>query len=105
MRRPSLENCIDMPSPIPPNPSSEWCAISRKFQISVSLLGLAALWLIVPPLRQIAQVIVGVRLDVAFDPLAGQLGDGAHRRPRHLPGGVAGAVGAHGDRAFLAAGR
>src|SRR5258707_3287250 len=34
MRLPSLASCIDMPSPMPPNPSSALCPSSLKFQIS-----------------------------------------------------------------------
>src|SRR5437868_11227111 len=33
MRRPSGAIWIDMPSPMPPNPSSMWWAISLKFQV------------------------------------------------------------------------
>src|ERR1700688_2162177 len=44
MRRPSLASCIDMPSPIPPKPSSVLCPSGLKFQISVSLEGVVALW-------------------------------------------------------------
>src|SRR5437899_7189625 len=33
MRRPSRAIWIDMPSPMPPKPSSRWCAISLKFQV------------------------------------------------------------------------
>src|SRR5271163_2311178 len=38
MRRPSLAIWIDMPSPIPPKPSSSWCASCLKFQIAVSAI-------------------------------------------------------------------
>src|SRR5216684_1849811 len=34
MRRPSGAIWIDMPSPMPPNPSSAWCAMSLKFQVT-----------------------------------------------------------------------
>ena len=41
MRRPSLAIWIDMPSPMPPNPSSSWCASCRKFQIAVSVISIS----------------------------------------------------------------
>src|SRR5260221_2245837 len=37
MRLPSLASCIDMPSPMPPKPSSALCPSRRKFQTSESL--------------------------------------------------------------------
>ena len=42
MRRPSGAICTDMPSPMPPKPSSMWCERSLKFQVTVpSALGAA----------------------------------------------------------------
>src|SRR3954466_12482899 len=35
MRRPSGAICTDMPSPMPPKPSSVWCDNSLKFQVTV----------------------------------------------------------------------
>src|SRR5215212_91418 len=35
MRRPSGAICTDMPSPMPPKPSSMWCDKSLKFQLTV----------------------------------------------------------------------
>ena len=46
MRRPSGAICTDMPSPMPPKPSSRWWESSLKFQVTVpsapGLTGLAA---------------------------------------------------------------
>src|SRR5262245_13244631 len=38
MRRPSGAIWIDMPSPMPPKPSSMWCESSLKFQVTTPLL-------------------------------------------------------------------
>ena len=35
MRRPSGAICTDMPSPMPPKPSSRWWESSLKFQVTV----------------------------------------------------------------------
>src|SRR5712692_7862620 len=103
MRLPSLASCIDMPSPMPPKPSSELWPSSLKFQISVSLVWLVALWAISLPYGEYSAVCRS-GLDLAVDRAVGQLGHGADGGPRHPPDGIAGAVGAHRQRAFDVAG-
>src|SRR6266849_10068316 len=82
MRRPSLASCIDMPSPIPPKPSSELWPSCLKFQIRVSLVWLVALWAISLPYGECSAVRRS-GLDLAFDRAVGQLGDGTDGGPRH----------------------
>src|SRR5687767_13980267 len=37
MRRPSCAICTEMPSPMPPKPSSRWCESSLKFRVTTPL--------------------------------------------------------------------
>src|SRR5579883_27743 len=95
IRRPSFASCSDMPSPIPPKPSSVLCPSSLKFQINVSLRLLPLSAISVPLARVTQQIIVGTWLDVAFDRAVRQLRDGAHGRLRDAPHRVAGVLGTH----------
>src|SRR5438105_10901655 len=72
MRRPSLASCIDMPSPMPPKPSSELWPSSLKFQISVSLVWLVALCAMSLPYGE-CSAIRQSGLDLAVDRALGQL--------------------------------
>src|SRR5580658_4057492 len=92
MRRPSFASCIDMPSPIPPNPSNELCETSLKFQIiELSVAGMGLL------LGQVLSVGVGAQLGV--ERAVGQFRDRADCGARHPPDRVVGAAGVECDRA------
>src|SRR5580658_4149622 len=104
MRRPSFVSCIDMPSPIPPNPSSELCETSLKFQIiELSVAGM------VPPkeqwLRGFWHLWVGVVAQRVVERRVGQLRNRADRGARHPPYRVVGVGGEERDRVGGWAGR
>src|SRR3954447_10950472 len=103
MRRPSLVSCIDMPSPMPPNPSSEWWASCRKFQISESppvVLCIVSL----PFRRELPALTLGSTFDRIPDRIfgrgAGYLRHSAHRGARDAPDRLAGAAGAYHHRSL-----
>src|ERR1700722_8566863 len=86
MRRPSLVSCIDMPSPMPPNPSSVLCERSLKFQIiELSVAG-------IPLSSEVLVLWVGLVAQRVVDWAAGQFRNGAHRGAGNAPHRIVGAV-------------
>src|SRR4051812_19440025 len=98
MRRPSLATCIDMPSPMPPNPSSVLFDNRRKFQLIVSVAAIAFLpWSLCCPGLFAARLRIAV--EVFLDRATGQLRDGTHRGARYAPHRVVLVSGAQLDTA------
>src|SRR3954453_9338745 len=74
MRRPSLATCIDMPSPMPPKPSSVLFDSRRKFQVIVSVAAILRLpqgGILCGPKR------LRIAVEFALDRAAGQFRDSA----------------------------